>query len=243
MKRSLFALCLLSLLVPLNACASDVKLKTSDGRVVYGDFKQAKPNNDRIVLLFHQARSNRHEYDPIAPAINKIGFDTLAIDQRSGGNMWGETNQTVAAAGNSTGYTEAFPDLQAAVDWAVAKKYKTIVTVGSSYSSALNFFLAKKNADKITAMASFSPGEYLGGGEWTVANAAKGLKMAVYVTSASSDQERASVDAIVSEAGIKRLTRAKPTSGVHGASTMRRDRNPRGYQENLAHFIAFLKSL
>ncbi len=233
---------LLILVAMTSSNAEELKLTAHDGKIVFATFSKASAGNDKIVLLFHQARSNRHEYDPIVPPINQAGFDTLAIDQRSGGSMWGKENQTVKVAGKSTDYVRAFADLQAAVDWAVAKNYKTIVTVGSSYSAALNFFLAKRNSDKITAMASFSPGEYLSG-KWRVAKAANGLQMPVYVTSGADAKELQRVDDILKHAKVKQLTRHKPTAGVHGASTLRKDRNSKGYQANLTHFLTFLKSL
>jgi len=239
---TMLSACFLLFAMTVTLDAKEIKLTATDGKPIFGTFTAAKANNNKIVLLFHQARSNRHEYDTVAPVINKAGFDVLRIDQRSGGPMWGEENQTVNAAGKSTEYAETFPDLQAAVDWAVSKKYKTIITVGSSYSAALNFHLAKRNSDHITAMASFSPGEYLGRG-WSVAKAAKGLKMPVYVTSGSQNDELKRADDILKNANIKQLTRHHPKVGVHGASTLRKDRNPKGYQENLAHFMKFLNSL
>ncbi len=235
-------ICLLIPTMSQSIQAEEVKLTTADHQNVFGTFTAAKANNDKIVLLFHQARSNRHEYDTVAPVINKAGFDTLRIDQRSGGPMWGEENQTVKAAGKSTEYAEAYPDLQAAVDWAVSKKYKKIITVGSSYTAALNFHLAKRNSDHITAMASFSPGEYLGK-NLSVAEAARGLKLPVYVTSGSQSDELKRADDILKNANIKQLTRHRPQAGVHGASTLRKDRNPKGCQENLADFMAFLESV
>ncbi len=233
---------LLVIAMTVTAKAEEMKLTATDGKPIWGTFTAAKPNNDKIVILFHQARSNRHEYDPVVPVINKAGYDTLRIDQRSGGTMWGKENQTVKAAGRSTEYVEAYPDLQAAVDWAVSKKYKNIITVGSSYSAALNFHLAKRNSDHITAIACFSPGEYLGR-DWSVAKAAIGLKIPVYVTSGSQSDELQRLDDIVNHANIQHLTRHRAKMGVHGASTLRKDRNPGGYQENLAHFMKFLESL
>ncbi len=234
----------LLLTITLSANAQDLKLTTSDNKIVFGicNPAQSKRKSDKIVILFHQARSNQNEYDPIYRLINKEGFDTLTIDQRSGGKMWKHHNRTVVRNGKSTDYASALPDLQAAVDWAVNKKYKTIITVGSSYTAALNFVLAKQNSDKISAIASFSPGEYLGR-SWTVSNEAKGLTMPVYVTSGSAKQEIQSADGILNKANLKNLTRHKPSHGVHGASTLREDRNPRGYKENLAHFLKFLKSV
>lgn len=217
-----------------------VTLSATDDVHVFGTLRRAKENNGRIVLLFHQARSNRHEYDPTAPRLNQLGFDTLAVDQRSGGTMWDRDNQTVERLGKSTEYLYALADLQAAVDWAVGKKYQTIITVGSSYSAALNFILAERNAGKLTAIASFSPGEYLGSPD-LVKNAAAKVTIPVYVTAAASDDEQARVDEVLSKTDSDKIVRYKPQHGVHGASTLRRDKNPDGAEENFAEFSRFLK--
>lgn len=156
--------------------------------------------------------------------------------------MWGHDNQTVNAHGKSTEYLYALPDLQAAVDWAVAKKYKTIVTVGSSYTAALNFVLAKENADKLTAMASFSPGEYLGTTD-LVKNAAAAVKIPIYVTADSSSSEQDNIDEVLSKTESDKIVRYKPQHGVHGVSTLRTDKNQDGAEENFAEFSKFLSSL
>lgn len=217
-----------------------VTLTAADDVKVFGTLSTAKEDNDRIILLFHQARSNRHEYDPIAPQLNELGFDTLAIDQRSGGTMWEHDNETVKALGDSTEYLYALPDLQAAVDWAVEKNYKTIVTVGSSYSAALSFILAKSNADELTAIASFSPGEYLGKPD-LVKDAAAEVKLPVYVTAGAEEDEQSRVDEVLSRTDADKIVRHKPTAGVHGASTLREDKNEAGAAENFAEFKAFLE--
>ncbi len=109
MKLTTLITFVLSLTITLSANADDIKLTASDGNKVFGTFTQATPKNDKIVLLFHQARSNHHEYDPTYPLVNKAGFDTLTIDQRSGGHMWNKDNLTVKANGKSTDYASALP--------------------------------------------------------------------------------------------------------------------------------------
>lgn len=217
-----------------------VTLSANDDVQVFGTLRRAQPNNDRVILMFHQARSNRHEYDPTAPRLNQLGFDTLAVDQRSGGTMWDHDNQTVARLGKSTQYLYALPDLQAAVDWAVENEYQTIITVGSSYSAALNFILAEKNAGKLTAIACFSPGEYLGSPD-LVKNAAANVSIPVYVTGGASDEEQERVDEVLSKTDSDKIVRDKPQHGVHGASTLRSDKNSEGAEENFAKFSRFLK--
>ncbi len=85
----------------------------------------------------------------MAPALNKIGLDTLAVDQRSGGTMWGHRNRTVVKLGKSTGYLEVLVDLQAAVNWAATNKYKTIIAVGSCAEIATLFETMAKANERI----------------------------------------------------------------------------------------------
>ncbi|TMJ40603.1 MAG: lysophospholipase, partial [Alphaproteobacteria bacterium] len=114
-----------------------------------------------IILAFHQANYNRLEYREIAPRLVKLGFSVLAIDQRSGGNYGGEENRTAKESKAFWTYTDALPDLEAALEWARAKHPKSkIIAWGSSYSASLVIVLAAKSHDVAGVMA-FSPGEYM----------------------------------------------------------------------------------
>ncbi|MGO7815517.1 hypothetical protein ACC674_38990, partial [Rhizobium ruizarguesonis] len=42
-------------------------------------------------------------------------------DQRSGGNLWGDINETAAKAGTGYDYSDAIPDLDAAIAYAIAQ--------------------------------------------------------------------------------------------------------------------------
>ena len=232
----------MTLLMNASLSAKTLELPTADKALVVADLERSKAKNTRVALLFHQAGSNRHEYDPIAPALRKLGFDTLALDQRSGGRMWGQTNATVDKRGRSTSYLEALPDLEAAVAWAAAKGYKTILCVGSSYSAALNFLLAAKHK-AVSAIASFSPGEYLPD-KGMVGKAAAALKLPIYVSAGSSPREEQRLDLVLKRRkGNQGVTRHRAKHGVHGASTLRADRNPKGATENLKHFLDFAAGL
>src|SRR5882757_7923036 len=134
-----------------------VQLRAADGVTVFGRYyRTAKPK--ALILLFHQAGSSKDEYASIAPQLNRAGYDALAIDQRSGGVLYGP-NETVAKLGHEAGYLEAKQDLQAAVDWGKAKALPLILW-GSSYSSSLVFPVASENAGAVKAVLAFSPGEY-----------------------------------------------------------------------------------
>lgn len=213
-------------------------LIAKDKTRVYSSHVSAMNNNDKVVLLFHQAGSNRMEYEPIISSIHIAGFDTLTVDQRSGGDMWDFSNQTVKKLGESTEYAQAYPDLEAALTWAKRKKYKTVIAVGSSYSASLAIVLASNHGGDIDAVAAFSPGEYFADKNW-VKTAVSNLSVPLYITGTDTEKER--INTVLQWKKEQDITRYQPRNAVHGASTMRQDKNPEGYKANLDSFIRFLK--
>jgi hypothetical protein len=71
-----------------------VTLQAHDGVSVSGLVYEARQPKG-IILLFHQAGSSKAEYATIAPGLAAAGFTALAIDQRSGGTLYGP-NETVS---------------------------------------------------------------------------------------------------------------------------------------------------
>jgi alpha-beta hydrolase superfamily lysophospholipase len=224
-----------------NANVQDVKLKAADGVVVYGKLYNAE-HPKAIILLFHQAGSNSAEYALIAPRLVQEGYSALAIDQRSGGDMFAHTNATLKAAGHNASYLEAEPDLEAALNYATAQ-HLPVAVWGSSYSSSLVFLLAAKHPSEIKAVLSFSPGEYLGTPTLVQTAAAK-VDLPIFVTSAKDKEEIANAKLILAASPSKMKTQFVPQiAGVHGSSTLRNDRNPKGMAENWAAVLAFLNSV
>lgn len=229
--------------IPLAfASTTEITFSAADGEPVFATHARAKTPTKKIVLLFHQAGSNRHEYDPIAPELNAAGFDTLAVDQRSGGRKWGHPNKTVDAMGHSASYSQAYPDLQGALTWAIDQKYTTIIAVGSSYSASLNVVLASENPRRLTAGASFSPGEYFPDKD-RIKNAASKVRIPYYVTAGTQANEEGRVDEVLSLVKSANVKRFRADFGVHGASTLRADANPNRYRKNLEHFMVFLNTV
>ncbi len=77
----------------------ELEFPSQDGLIVTADLYQAyDAPGTAIIVLFHQAGSSRGEYRTIAPKLNALGFNALAIDQRSGRSYDGVKNQTVARA-------------------------------------------------------------------------------------------------------------------------------------------------
>ncbi|GAB3673456.1 alpha/beta hydrolase [Salinisphaera aquimarina] len=231
-------LALLSLLVFAGpAVAASMRFKAADGAAVYATLSKAPQDTHAVALLFHQAGANRHEYDSIAPRLNTLGFDTLAVDQRAVGRKFGGDNETVARRGASGSYDEAYADLEGALDWAQAQGYDTIVAVGSSYSASLSLQLAAEHGDALSAVAVFSPGEYFDDTD-RVKNAVADIDIPLYITTDPAEENR--VDEVLERADSAAVVRYKPEDGVHGASTLDPDRDPAGHKANWQSFSAFM---
>ena len=213
-------------------------LIAKDKTRVYASYYRAMNNNSRIAILFHQADSNRMEYEPVLSNLHVAGFDTLTVDQRSGGTKWNFDNATVKRLSASTEYADAYPDLEAALDYAIKRKYKTILVMGSSYSASLAIVLASNNPDKVDGVAAFSPGEYFPDKNW-IKTATARLKVPLFVTGATNEKQR--VSEILINAKDKDVTLSIPLNSVHGASTFRPDLNPEGHKQNAAELVKFVE--
>lgn len=215
-------------------------LAAADKVQVFGDLYQGGGTSKPIILLFHQAGSNRGEYTPIAPRLVKAGFNCLAIDQRSGGDLWGRKNQTVAKVGKSADYLDALPDIEAALAWAKASGYKTVILWGSSYSASLAIVVAAGHQQDIAAVLAFSPGEYFRDSAM-IHKAAAQLRIPAFIASARDRGEIATAKSIAAAIPGRSAVQFVPrTAGVHGSSMLRSDRNPNGAAENWDAVLKFL---
>jgi dienelactone hydrolase len=244
-RRGKLGVCPLALmaLVPaaLGAASKPVQLHASDGVAVYGDFYSNGNPHRPLILLFHQAGSNRGEYATIAPRLVDAGFNCLAIDQRAGGDMWGRKNETVEHLGHSASYLEAERDLQAALDWARSRKEKgKVILWGSSYSASLVFVLAAQHPDEVGGVLAFSPGEYFEQKDM-IRQAAEQVHVPVFITCGSSAQEAANARPIYEAVASKEKVFFIPPAGVHGSKTLRADSDPNGAARNRREVLSFLK--
>jgi dienelactone hydrolase len=214
-----------------------ITLTAADGATVYGRWYRA-PDPKALILLFHQAGSSKDEYATIAPRLVAAGYSALAIDQRSGGGMYG-TNETAQAIGHDADYLAARQDMQAALDWAQAKDLP-IVLWGSSYSSSLIFPIAAADPDHIKALLAFSPGEYFDD-KTMIEDAAAKVQVPVFIASTNSPDETGKADPIMQALpATPGNTRYVPLNGVHGSSTLIEARNSAGAAANWEAVLAFL---
>jgi dienelactone hydrolase len=225
---------------PSMMAITPVMFMADDGLTVSGNFYRAdKPK--ALILLFHQAGSSKEEYATIAPKLVEAGYSALAVDQRSGGNMFGK-NETAARMPQGASYGDALHDLDAALSWARTMNLPVIIW-GSSYSSSLVFELAAKHPGEVSALLSFSPGEYLGPGT-PVRDAAAKVKVPVFVTAAKNADELRAAKAIFEAVPATEKMFATPAvAGVHGSSTLIDTHNPKGAEDNWQPVLAFLKKV
>ncbi len=203
-----------------------ITFKSSDGLEITADLYLAHDLTKPFIILFHQAGWSRGEYLGIAPKLNELGFNCMAVDQRAGGSInevTNETNKRAKEQNKKTRWIDALADMQAAVDY-VNKNYAKgkLIVWGSSYSSALVIPLASENQNIVDGSLSFSPGEYFteqGKSETFVTDAAKKLTIPVFITSAKNEKEQWAkiFEAIPSKTKTSFLP---STDGNHGAKAL-----------------------
>lgn len=186
MRRLLVALTS-AILLSTTARAEIVQFPASDGVTVTADFKTPSVAATTVIVLYHMAGASRGEYLTIAERLNALGYATLAVDQRSGGQFNGVTNETVVAAGGRKTFVDAIPDLIAAAEWArQTAGAQKVGVLGSSYSAGLVLVLSAKDRGFADAVMSFSPGEYYGASDY-VAREVGNIAVPVFLTAARGE--------------------------------------------------------
>ncbi len=215
------------LLVAIGIFASSfetITFDSKDGVKITADVYMVHPKTAPFIILFHQARSSRGEYREIAPKLNELGFNVMAIDQRSGYGMFGIENETfkrVEVKDDYPTYLDALPDMEAGI--AYAKKHYAqgkIILWGSSYSASLVLKMAGDDPGIADGVLAFSPGEYF---TWVssslITEAAKNITVPVFITSDKNEKNRwnSIYEAIPSTKKIHFLPQAQ---GSHGSSAL-----------------------
>ncbi len=229
MKSILLSSCLLILFVFSSVQAKEtITFPSKDGLQITADtYIGETEKNLPLIVLFHQAGWSRGEYLEIAPKLNTLGFNAIAVDLRSGKAVNGVTNQTAKnarKAGKQTRYIDALPDMESALLYArkLVGKDAKIIAWGSSYSSALVLQLVGEKPELADTVLSFSPGEYFkksGKPKDWVSRSAKSLNIPVFITSAKSEKGRwlAIFKSIKSK---KKVGFVPKTKGNHGSRAL-----------------------
>ena len=248
MKRVILVLLTLVLLPNLvwAQVPKKVTFPSRDGLTITADLYLKHKNKDTpFIVLFHQATWGRGAYREIAPRLNALGFNTMAVDLRSGGTVNkinNETKKRAVRAGKGTTYIDALPDVEAAV--AYARKHHAkgkLIIWGSSYSASLVLKVGGDKPGLVDGVVAFSPGEYFKRfgrpANWIQTSASK-IHQPVFITSSRKEKE-----------AWHRIYQAIPTGkkhfylpaskGQHGSSALwRRFQDSPGYWRALKQFLS-----
>ena len=205
-----------------NATFETIKFTAKDGLEITADIYITHPLNAPFILLFHQAGYSRGEYREIALQFNKLGFNAMALDQRSGNAINDVANQTAQQARVQNlphQHLDALIDLEAAIAY-VKKNYLKgkLIILGSSYSASLVLKIAGDTPDIADAVLAFSPAEYFSN-KMLIQQSAVNIKIPTFITSAKSEQ--ADWQPIFNAITISQKVSFLPTTaGRHGASVL-----------------------
>ncbi len=161
-----------------------IEFPSLDGLVISANVYEISKDSP-VIVLCHQARFNKFEYAGIAEELNSLGFNCIAIDQRSGGPIGDQVNETTLRAIEKNlpiEYLDAEQDIIAAVNYASDRYGKQVILWGSSYSSTLALYIATEN-DDVMAVVSFSPGNYLMNYKGSLIDKLEGFDKPVFITS------------------------------------------------------------
>jgi predicted alpha/beta superfamily hydrolase len=155
--------------------------------------------------------------------------------------VFGVTNGTkllAAEKGLPTGYLDAKPDIEAAIEYAYALNNKTpIILFGSSYSASLCLLISTET-NKIKATIAFSPGEFLKG--LKLNEEIRSLDKPTFVTSSKKEIEQ--VAALMKNVKPEFVEHFKPAvEGFHGSKTLWK--SVPGYETFWKQLERFLKRI
>ena len=163
------------------------ELPSLDSLPITADLRHISHDND-IIILCHQAGWSRGEYVATSDSLYRLGFNCLAIDQRSGegvNDIANETAKKALAAGIERSFESAEQDISATLQWVRSLYNGNIVLIGSSYSAGLVLKIGAEDPDGISKIIAFSPGEYYR--EFKLADCIKKLKVPCLLTSSKKE--------------------------------------------------------
>jgi len=235
MKIRTIIIIILFLLLPHNVTVQGqdiynvkktITFPSEDSLAITADSYIAHNLTAPFIILFHQAGWSRGEYKEIAPILNSMGFNCIAIDQRSGdkiNNVLNQTHKRAVIKNKSTAYLDAYKDMIASLKFVKDKFAKgKIIIWGSSYSAALVFKLAAEHQNLINGVLAFSPGEYFvrfGKSKTFIADFAKTITLPVFITSAHNEKENW-INIYKSLPSEKKQYFVPQTNGNHGSRAL-----------------------
>ncbi len=199
--------------------------------------------DSQTILLCHQAGSNYHEYDEIAPKLNDLGYNCLAIDQRAGGILFDVVNQTADRAiseGRVVGYTAAEQDILAAISFCYERYQQPVFLWGSSYSAGLALHISQEN-EAVSAVIAFSPGDYFEDEKPALKERMKAFTKPYFITSSKQEAEKISEFLVTSKSDSIHIHYVPSENGIHGSKALWESTpNHTAYWDALKQFLTHL---
>jgi dienelactone hydrolase len=223
-----------------------VEFKSGDGLMVSADLYPLVDKKAPIIVLVHQSGASRGEYRQIAPRLNAMGFNALAIDSRWGKvDRWnGIENLTarrygtaeIVASGDRARIRaiDREVDLRAAVRWVTEEGYSgPLILWGSSITANGVLTLASAGEQVVAGLLAFSPGEYNEQNTTEMQTKVKRLTVPLLIACGEAEEQlcRGIYEAVPE--GKKRFYRA--ARGRHGSSILLDD------PQNWEPVVSFLK--
>ncbi len=170
-----------------------ISFSSGDGIKVTADLYMTADSKAPMIILYHQAGYSRGEYREIAPKLNALGFNCMAVDQRAGDSVNGVINETHREARSKnlpTEYLDALTDIEAAYVYVRhGLKPDKILLWGSSYSAALMFYMGSGHHKNLSGILAFSPAEYFKVNRKEIRDFARRVTAPVFISSARSEYE------------------------------------------------------
>jgi|GEM_PF-264683 len=214
-----------------------VSFPSTDGLTVTADL-YLKDKTAPTLLLFHQSVSSRGEFSTIAPRLQGLGYNCLAVDLRWGKrDFWNKVqNETATRNGTATVIAEykedtayqlgkvwpiiwqSYQDMEASLRYLAKQGFTGPVwAMGSSFSALLIFKLAKEHS-QVAGLLAFSPGEYHPTDEALLAGWAKEISVPVYLS--AGKEERAMIAEVQQQLINSSHLYVHQSAGRHGASVL-----------------------
>lgn len=218
MRILLFLILILS---AINGTAQRlVTFPSEDNLTITADLYFQDKSNP-FIILFHQANSSRGEYKESALKFEKLGYNCLAVDLRSGKEINYVQNETAARAAEMklpATYLDAEKDIVAAIAYVKKISDQKIILCGSSYSASLVMKVGNNNPN-VLAVIAFSPGEYFQP-KVVLKSFLTGYDKPVFV--AATLKEKQFVQELTSDIPIENLMLFTPkeSEGIHGSKTL-----------------------
>jgi len=225
---------------------STVTYPSKDGLIITSDIYRIDESSDFIVL-FHRADWSRGEYIETALRFNELGYNVMAVDQRSGlkiNKIDNETAIRALAEGYPTSWEDAGMDVAASIEFVRDDLgCDSMYILGSSYSSVLVLVVGQEYTDVIKGVIAFSPGELFSWKDGKIKDSIVDLTVPVFVTSKKT--EIPFVESLFEHIPSENKVHFKPESyGRHGAESLWSNvKNNAEYWDALIAFLEDTKAL